>query len=421
VNKSLAIFIFAATLLAATVKGQTVNDYYQSAKEAYDKKDYKGYYENLSRANELHPYQQVILYHLARASALTGRNEQAISCLRKATFMDNSFDLQHADLKSLDGSEGFQRIVELQKQLAKPIVSSHAAFTVSEKGAHIEAISFDVSSGNYYLGAIRSRKIVVREKDGSLRDFTKSGQDGLASIFGIKVDTKRKILWASSSPMREMENYDSTLQSAVFKFDLRSGKLLQKYPASDGKQDHVFGDLQQDRNGHVFVSDSKSNIIYKVNEEANQLDVFYTSEEFWNIQGISFSDDNQSLYISDYIKGPYRLALADKKLTKLQSAFEESLKGIDGLLFYKGSLIAIQNGVTPARVSRYTINNSLDTLTSIEILDRNHPDFNEPTTGMIIGNSLYYLANSPWAYYDEQYRLKEEEIGDLVILQNRLK
>ncbi|MEQ8359482.1 MAG: hypothetical protein RH860_08345 [Cytophagales bacterium] len=361
------------------------------------------------------------MYHLARASALTARKEQAISYLRKAIYIDNSFDLGHADFESVKGLAGFKNIIELQKHLANPIINSHRAFSISDKTAHIEAITFDNSSGNYYLGAIHSKKIIRREKDGTLKDFTTSAQHGLSSVFGLKADAERGILWACSSPMREMENYDSSIQSAVFKFDLLSGQLLQKYLPNDSASDYVFGDLQCNQLGEVFVSDSKNNIIYKVNEEANQLDVFYRSEEFWNIQGICFSDDNRSLYISDYIKGPYRLALADRELTKLESSFGESLKGIDGLLFYNGSLIAIQNGVTPARVSRYTINSSLDTLTSIEILDSAHPDFGEPTTGVLIGNSLYYVANSPWGHYDEQYRLKEEELTDLVILRNRLK
>ena len=45
-------------------------------------------------------------------------------------------------------------------------------------------------------------------------------------------------------------------------------------------------------------------------------------------------------------------------------------KGIDGLLYDKGALIALQNGTFPFRVVRFQLNKSLDTITGAEILDQ---------------------------------------------------
>jgi outer membrane protein assembly factor BamB len=220
--------------------------------------------------------------------------------------------------------------------------------------------------------------------------------------------------------MPEMENYDSTLHSAVFQFDIKTGKLINKYETKTPTAS-VFGDLTLNSKGQVFVSDGKSNSIFVANESTRQLDLFYTSEEFWNIQGISFSNDDRYLFISDYIKGLYRLEIGTKTLIEVSSEIEQSLKGIDGLLFYNGDLIAIQNGVSPLRTTRYTLNNEMTRISSATMIDRGHPAFNEPTMGCLNGTEFYYVANSAWKAYDDNFQLKPELVKNVVILKTNFK
>jgi hypothetical protein len=40
-------------------------------------------------------------------------------------------------------------------------------------------------------------------------------------------------------------------------------------------------------------------------------------------------------------------------------------------------------------------------VTRVETLDRNLPGASEPTLGAVYGGRLVYVANSPWAAYDE--------------------
>jgi hypothetical protein len=216
--------------------------------------------------------------------------------------------------------------------------------------------------------------------------------------------------------MPEMENYDTLSTSHVYKYDL-NGKLLAKYSPELTGKDFIFGDLLLNKNGEVFISDTQNNTIFKVNETTNKLESFFTSEQFWNIQGITFSEDEKYLFIADYIKGIYRLNPKTKELAPLVKGISVSLKSVDGLLWYQNSLIAIQNGVVPMRVTRYFLNPTLDTITGFEIIDRAHPAFNEPTNGCIVGNTLYYVANSQWGGYDEKHQLKtEDQLQDIVIL-----
>ncbi|MEP0463143.1 MAG: hypothetical protein ABJD55_17050, partial [Flavobacteriaceae bacterium] len=46
---------------------------------------------------------------------------------------------------------------------------------------------------------------------------------------------------------------------------------------------------------------------------------------------------------------------------------------------------------------------------SLEIIDRAVHELNEPTLGTIQNGILYFIANSPWAFYDENGQPKLDE------------
>lgn len=392
-----------------------------SAREAYKAKDNKKFYEMILEAHKIHPYHQGILYQAGLAAALNDQPKEAVSYLKKAIQINAQYDLQVADLSSLHNLPEFLDLKKLQSELQQPIIHSDTAFIVHQKNLHIESISAGEKTGVFYLGSIHKRKILRTDEKGNVADFTSSGQDGLTSVFGIRVDAKNNALWACASPMPEMEDYDTTLWSGLFKYDLKSKKLLTKYTTAT-KQDNAFGDLVLDSKGNPFVSDSKTATIFTVDNKSGKLIPFYRSDDFWSIQGITFSADEKYLFVADYVKGIFRLKLDDKSLMLLPAKFEMSLKSIDGMTFYKNSLIAIQNLVTPMRSTVYQLGENQDELVSCEIIDRAHPAFNEPTIGCIANDHFYYVANSLWSGYTNDRKLKSEsELQDVVILKSDLR
>jgi hypothetical protein len=360
------------------------------------------------------------LYYSGLASVLVGKPEEAINFLKKAILTNADFELTRPDFNSLQPRKDFQALLKLQSELSIPIVHSETAFTVKDRQLHTEGIAFDKASGDFFVGSIHKRKIVRISKGGSTSNFTPSAQNDMTSVFGLKVDLKQNLLWACTSPMAEMQNYDSSLSSFVFAYHLKDGKLKTKYSPPVDVRGSVFGDLVLDADGTTFVSDSRNNIIFKVNESSRYLEKYFESKEFWNIQGITFSDDGRYLFVADYIKGLFRLNVSTLELTSIEFELEASLKGIDGLTFYKNSLVAIQNGVHPFRVTRYYLDNDFSKIIRFEIIDRKHPLFNEPTIGIMVGKEFYYIANSQWDGYENGKIKAPEQLHDIVILRAKL-
>lgn len=400
---------------AAFPQNSELQQYYTQAMEAREKNDNAKFYEYIMKAHNIHPYHQGILYQAGIAAALNKKNTEAIKYLKEAVMIQADFVLDIPELNSLKGMKEFEQLKEIKKNASRTIINSDTAFVIRDRSLHLESIA-GADGNTLYGGSIHKRKI-IRVENGVVSDFTKSEQDGLGAVFSVKVDQKRKILWACSSPIEEMQNYNAILPSAVFKYDLRTGKLLTRYLPENPSLQLVLGDLTLNKKGEVFVSDSKGNLIFKVNESTGKLEQFYSSDEFWNIQGITFSDDGSNLFIADYVKGIFRLSMKDLALSMLSKNFDLSLKAIDGLTYYNNTLIAIQNYIKPMRVTQYTLSDDQDKIIAYKIIDQSHPAFNEPTLGSVINDTYYYVANSQWSGYDDKHNLKpNDQLQDIVVL-----
>ncbi len=412
------IFVICYIAFTSVCFGQSLQVVYADGKAAYKQKNFNLFYEKMGEAHKLHPYHQDVLYQLGIASALTGHTDEAIENLKKAVLINSDYRLDVSDLSSLESNPKFNELKRLQEEWKKPIVNSDTFLIIKERDLHAEGIGYDAKSKNLYVGSIHKRKILQVSEDGSARDFCPSEIEGMTSVFGVKLDQKAGVLWACASPMPEMMHYDSLSPSAVFKFELRNGKLLQKHVLS-GSKPAVFGDMVLSKSGSVYVSDSKNNEIFLVGP--NGITSFFSTPEFWNIQGMAFSADEKYLFVADYVKGIFRLEMESKKLLLLTTEQDVSLKGIDGLYFLDNSLIAVQNGTNPLRCTQYFLDKGQTKIMAFKILDRKHPSFGEPTTGVLAGKTFYYIANSQWDGYKDDHSIKPyNELKDIVILRRKL-
>ncbi len=93
------------------------------------------------------------------------------------------------------------------------------------------------------------------------------------------------------------------------------------------------------------------------------------------------------------------------------------MNGIDGLVYSDGGLVAIQNGIQPHRVIRLDLTPDGLGIARGRILEMNHPDFDEPTLGTVVGGALYFIADSQGQkFLDEKRPIPANEMRDTVIL-----
>ncbi|MEK6301934.1 MAG: tetratricopeptide repeat protein [Acidobacteriota bacterium] len=422
---STALVIIALSVQAAPNDNppRTARYYRQQATAAYKAKDYPAAIENFKKAAELIPDHPTILYNLACMYALAGKKSEALASLSKVADMGVILPAEKdGDLDSIKDTAEFKLILKRFEASKAPVIRSSAGFSIHEKGLITEGLAYDPASETFFVSSVHKRKILAVSKSGEVTTFA-SEQDGLFSVLGMAVDARRRHLWVTSTAFPQMINFkkeeDGT--SAVFKFDLRTKKLLKKYVLSNGGKKHALGDLTIQSSGDVYTTDGLSPAVYVIHQGKDEIELFLEDSGLGSPQGLAFSRDEQHLFIADYSTGLFDIDVKTKKIVHLAPLAGATLLGIDGLYYHEGSLIGVQNGVTPQRVVRVLLSKDLKRADRLEVIEANNPVFLEPSLGVIVKDTFYFIANSQWPLVDENGKLAaEDKLQEPVVLKIKL-
>jgi DNA-binding beta-propeller fold protein YncE len=280
-------------------------------------------------------------------------------------------------------------------------LTNKTAFQLMETGLITEGVAYDASAGTFYVGSVHKRKIISYNQQVGEKSFSLPS-DSLWGVFGMKVDDVRGILWACSSTLPQAIGSTASIdgRTSLVSYDLKTNRLLNTYTVpSDGKP-HLFGDLTVAKNGTVYSTDSRTPSLYRLVAGEQTVTRFLTDSLFYSLQGLALSDDEQTLYVADYRRGPLAINLATKQVTKLTWPAGADLSGIDGMYYYKNSLIAIQNRSKPYKVIRLYLAQTAKVIDRVDTLIAGHPLMTEPTLGVVAGSQFYFIANSQWDAFD---------------------
>jgi DNA-binding beta-propeller fold protein YncE len=305
---------------------------------------------------------------------------------------------------------------------------SQVAFRIADSELIPEGIAYDPQARVFYVGSTYKRKIVSVDKKGVARDFTGEAQEGLMGVLGMKVDTKRRLLWAVSSnaggamPGKELDR-NCLGCSAVFKYDLRRGRLIKKYVLHNKPNVHFLNDLTINSSGDAFITDTITGDIYLISRTKDELELLVNLGQKAFPNGIDLSDDEKQLFVAA-AGGVQVVNLLDKKSRTLKLPDVVSPLVIDGLYFYKGSLIAIQPFADQRKLVRYFLDKEANVVTRFEVIESEHPLFNQPTTGAIVDKDFYYIANSQLQLFRRIYKpdatYDKGQLLDVIVLRERL-
>ena len=418
------IFLIILLFLADVVCNRTspndgLKKHLQLSIKAYQAKNYPEYYRLMSRIVDLEPQNYKHRYNLACACALNNDVKSAVKILR--FLLDEDYDLAllaetDSDFDAINNTTAFQETLNRIKEKTKPLNNSNIAFSIPEKDLIPEGIAYDPVEDSFYVGSTHKCKIIKIDRKKRISEFAKQRHDGLVSVLGMQVDSERRFLWAVTSYGFYKSNLPKELlgTTGVFKYSLQTKKLLKKYILPQ-EENHMLNDLTIDPNGDVYVTDWRIPAIYKISLERDTIEKVIDLPRRPN--GIDLSDDGTKLYVSG--EGIGVLDLSSKTFEELKHPVNMYLSG-DGLYFYGNSLIAVQNGGL-RKITRFYLNEDQDEIVRSQALEAYHPLFNIPTTGVIVGNQFYYIANSQLREYDSDGNLSPlSELEETQILRVEL-
>jgi hypothetical protein len=189
-------------------------------------------------------------------------------------------------------------------------------------------------------------------------------------------------------------------RSVLLKYDLDRGTLLSRY---EGPPQSNLGDLVLARNGEPIVSDGAGAGVYRLRGEVFQrLD----HGDFISPQTIALCQDGRHVLVPDYVRGVAVVDVETGSIRWLSMEDRYALNGIDGLYCQGESLMAVQNGTSPERVISFALDSSHSAITSEAVVERATSTLGDPTHGVFVGSTFFYIANSGWNSLNEHGVLK---------------
>ncbi len=387
-------------------KVRVVTELYTKGMELYNQKDYNGFLNQIEKAIDILPNDKGLFYELARGYALTGQTAKALECLNHLVDLGLLYEIEtDKDFETLRSGKWSLPLLEKLREKKKPIITSTPAFTVKEKDLIPEGIAHDPVKNVFYLSSLNKYKIIETDPNGNAADFAVSRQDGLVPTVGMRVDPERRILWVCSNFGYPRDTLEKELfgTSGVFKYDLKTRKLIKKYMLPQ-KENHFLNDVALAPDGTVYFSDSHVPAIYRIDPKTDKIELFAQLSKYIYPNGITYSPDTRKLFVA-CADG---VAVADTptgKVSNLQHPGNCFIDGCDGLYYYKNSLIGVQNGVMPTRIIRMKLDEKQEKVEDFTILECNNPDFAVPTTGVVVGDCFYLLASSQLDQFDGKGKL----------------
>ena len=412
----------------------------RTAREAYAAKDYVAYRASLLELYELLSGHPDVVYKLAIAEASLGHADAALQWLATYADMGLSRDvLADADLASLRALDAFKAVAARLASNALPIGTSKIAFTLPNEELISEDIAYEPESHAFYVSSVRRRKILRVSESGEVKDFIRDGQDQVWSIFALALDPASHTLWATTAAVPQAGNFDSNDlgKTELLQYDLASHKLLKRYApptgaasargATKGEPEvHALTDMTLGLGGEVLVSDARFGVLDVLARSAGKagsgpgkplapaafassLETLAGTGAFISPQAPTATADGARVLVPDYARGIAVVERATGKATWLTHPRDVALAGIDGLYFASESppvLLAIQNGTSPPRVARLYLDAALTKVERLEVVEQSTPNLGEPTHGVVVGDTFYFLANSGWDQLEDDGSVK---------------
>jgi SMP-30/Gluconolactonase/LRE-like region len=383
-------YLFAVsclTVVAFTSPAARSQDQEETKGAPAEPADAKEVREQIAAVQKLEPTlpdRGAALYFLARAKQHLRENREALALLKECVALQEGFDPSGSPtFMELKGTKEFTTLIEGVRRDFPVVAQAHEAFRTIEKDLVPEGLAYDPQRNVFYLSSLNRRKIVEIGRDGVTSNFVPSDSVKLLPVLGIRLSPNDGTVWADS--------FTDSGQSELLHFDA-AGKLLGRFKP-EGTEKHGFNDLVIRKSGEVITTDSLANAVFRFDPASQTFTSLHIHRQLFYPNGIALSGDEHLLYMADDL-GVVAVELTTGESHDVDPGQRSTLAGVDGLYWYNGSLVAIQNGIGSPRVAAFRLSNDGLRVTHTTVLE-NRTNFTVlPTTGAIRGSDFYFIANS---------------------------
>jgi sugar lactone lactonase YvrE len=254
-----------------------------------------------------------------------------------------------------------------------------------------EGIAYDTKSKKIFVSSLYTGKVGCVDDKGNFTTFCNDAK--LISTVGMKYNaTNNKLYVINTDGGMSLRTSPATLKkiNQLVIIDVKSATIenvIELGGLYQGK--HFVNDLTIDKNNNVYITDSYSPVIYKVDSKNNK-SIFVTSDIFKpdsnaiGTNGIDWNADGY-LLVAKTVEGSLWKVTMDGKVTQVQ--LTENVKWTDGILFTKkNELVVVQN-----RLGKTIFLQSDDNWKSAKLVREEKSNGTFPTTATQSEKNVYVI------------------------------
>ena len=360
--------------------------------------DSKGWLEYGQRVLERAPDHPDLLISVGRALAANGRLDDALGRLEEAVRRGAGFDLStFPELKSAPDDARTRALRERALKNMTPVAPSEVFLTIQDESLDPEGITWDPIGSRLYIGSLRG-EIWRVDLDAKLQRF--AGPDsGLREVLGLKVDAKRRLLWAVTGVFPDLfaapgEPKKDVGVTGLHAYLLDSGKRVRACTLDERPVLHGFNDMALASNGDVYVTDTSTNAIYRLSGNGCQFDRILHDSALSFPNGIVLTPNESRLYVA-HVEGISAVEVRTGKRTLLPVPMDGAVNSIDGLAWDGKEVLGIQASPYLLRVARIRLADDGLSIQAVSTVSSRPPLGLNPTTGVVVNGHFYSVAGFP--------------------------
>jgi hypothetical protein len=358
-----------------------------------------------------------VVFLIARSEARLGHGDVAINRLSTIAAMGLAYPIDDdSAFATLRGQKKFEAVRTAMAANRSAISLATVAHVLPDTNMLAEDLAYDPGSRTFYVSSVHRGAIVAVPESGPVHEFVPAGRDNIYGIMALAIDTRHGVLWATTSAMPQTDGYKTTDagRSAVLRYELATGRLLRRFDAPSDGRGHNLGDMTVDQNGTVIVSDGASGDVYTVRAGRDTLETLVARGTFRSPQTPAVLPDGRVM-VADYALGLAVINREDATVTWVQHPDTTAVNGIDGMYVQGHTLYAVQNGTSPERVVRFTLDSRYANVTGWNVIERASSALGDPTHGVLTADGFYFLGNSGWDRFDDNGSIKSVAASPPVI------
>ena len=365
------------------------------------------------RLASLRPHMGRYKLELAAAYALQDMKSESYTVLLELQGQGYAYDLSSDKrFEKVSTTEVWTYILAGFEANRQPFGEGEVAVTLPADDLLVESVAWDPKRKQLLVGSARKGAVYRVGKDGKLDALVTADEgNGMWAVMDIVVDAERGLLWVASTAIPHFEGYEPERdlgRAGVFKFDLKSGRFLDRYlsPVVVG-QGFFISSLALGAGGEVYAADGVNNAVYVV--RGDEFKRLFHAPRLSGLRGMAVDGDGANLYFADAQRGIMGFDLKAGKPFDLRVPANLALGGAEGLVWHDDALIVVQGNMQPNRIMKLKLSADGRSVAAVSPLEANRKALSAPTAAALGGGHLYVVANSQKANYDRFGLLRDRK------------